>query len=209
MIYSWFGCPKMGMVSAVSATVIGQIATVILACNLVSLLHKNRQNEKDRFQAQRKDYQPNAFACVCSFLSQISLVAATAAINNMIRKYGATDAIFGQEQYAQIPTAIVDIVTKFFQIVISIIVGMTAGCIPIIGYNNLKQRVKKLFTMLLVSEAAVELIGFILVEFFPWTIINIFGAANESAYYTEFAIKGIILACILYSCKLWERQYLQ
>ena len=38
---------------------------------------------------------------VTSFLSQISLVAAMAAINNMIRKYGALDEIFGQEQYAQ------------------------------------------------------------------------------------------------------------
>ena len=35
---------------------------------------------------------------VTSFLSQISLVAAMAAINNMIRKYDAMDEIFGQEQ---------------------------------------------------------------------------------------------------------------
>jgi len=64
-----------------------------------------------------------------SFLSQISLVAAMAAIHNMIRKYGAADPIFGQEQYAQIPMAVVGIVMKFFQIVISIVVGMAAGCI--------------------------------------------------------------------------------
>ena len=49
-----------------------------------------------------------------SFLSQISLVAAMAAINNMIRKYGALDLVFGQEQYAQIPMAVVGIVMKFF-----------------------------------------------------------------------------------------------
>lgn len=30
-----------------------------------------------------------------------------AAINNMLRKYGAMDAIFGQEQYAPIPMAVV------------------------------------------------------------------------------------------------------
>ncbi len=68
-----------------------------------------------------------------SFLSQISLVAAMAAINNMIRKYGALDAVFGQEQYAQIPMAVVGIVMKFFQIVISIVVGMAAGCIPVVA----------------------------------------------------------------------------
>lgn len=37
---------------------------------------------------------------ITSFLSQISLVAAMAAINNMLRKYGALDAVFSQEQYA-------------------------------------------------------------------------------------------------------------
>ena len=57
---------------------------------------------------------------ITSFLSQISLVAAMAAINNMLRKYGALDEIFSQEQYAQIPMAVVGIVMKFFQIVISI-----------------------------------------------------------------------------------------
>lgn len=129
-----------------------------------------------------------------------------AAINNMLCKYGAMDPVFGQPEYAQIPMAVVGIVMKFFQIVISIVVGMAAGCIPIVGYNigaNLKDRVKKLFTMLLISEAAVGAVSFIWVEFFPGTIINLFGAANESTYYTEFAIKAfriylvfIVLACI-------------
>ena len=64
------------------------------------------------------------FIANASFLSQISLVAAMAAINNMIRKYGAMDKIFGQEQYAQIPMAVVGIVMKFFQIVISIVFGV-------------------------------------------------------------------------------------
>lgn len=44
----------------------------------------------------------------------------------MIRKYGATDAVFGHEHYAQIPMAVVGIVMKFFQIVISVAIGMAA-----------------------------------------------------------------------------------
>ena len=43
---------------------------------------------------------------ITSFLSQISLVAAMAAINNMLRQYGALDPVFGQAQYAQIPMAV-------------------------------------------------------------------------------------------------------
>ena len=91
---------------------------------------------------------------LCSFLSQVSLVASMAAINNMIRRYGVLDSVFAQEQFAQIPMAVVGIVMKFFQIIISIVIGMAAGCIPIVGYNmgaGLKARVKSLLTILLPS----------------------------------------------------------
>lgn len=79
----------------------------------------------------------------CSFLLQISLVAA---INSLIRKYGAIDVIYGQKQFAQIPIAGVGIVMKVFQIVISIVVEMSAGGIPIAG-SGLNERVKRIFTV--------------------------------------------------------------
>ena len=145
-----------------------------------------------------------------SFLSQISLVAAMAAINNMIRKYGALDAVFGQEQYAQIPMAVVGIVMKFFQIVISIVVGMAAGCIPVVGFNmgaKKPTRVKELFTKLLLAEATVGAVALVLVELLPRQLIALFGAANESVYYTDFAVRSfriylcmIILACVNKAC---------
>ena len=123
----------------------------------------------------------------------------------MIRKYGATDAIFGQNQYAQIPMAVVGIVMKFFQIVISIAVGMAAGCIPIVGFNigaELKNRVKNLFTKLLLSESCVGAIALLIVEIFPRGLIQIFGAANESVYYTDFAVKSfrIYLCMMIFAC---------
>lgn len=127
------------------------------------------------------------------------------AVNNMLRKYGRMDIIFGQAQYAQIPIAVIGIVMKFFQIVISIVVGMAAGCIPIVGYNigaDNKLRVRDLFTKLLMAEALLGAVAFLLVQVFPKQLISVFGAANESAYYTEFAIKAfrIYLCMVLAAC---------
>ncbi len=121
------------------------------------------------------------------------------------RRLRAADAIFGQEQYAQIPMAVVGIVMKFFQIVISIVVGMAAGCIPIVGFNmgaGFMQRVKALFTRLLICEACVGGVALILVEVFPYQLIVLFGAANESVYYTEFAVKAfrIYLCMMVFAC---------
>ena len=194
---------EWGMMGAAVATVIGQVATALFA--VWYPLHMKI------IKPAHGDYALRGHICgrtlalgITSFLSQISLVAAMAAINNMLRKYGALDPVFGQEQYAQIPMAVVGIVMKFFQIVISIVVGMAAGCIPIVGYNmgaEKKQRVRELFTRLLIAEALV------LAEGFPRQLIAIFGAANESSYYTDFAIKAfrvylcmMVLACVNKAC---------
>lgn len=195
---------KWGMMGAAVATVAGQIATAVLT--VWYLCHtKVVKLSKEDFKLKAKIVHQTLVLGICSFLSQISLVAAMAAINNMIRKYGAMDTIFGQEQYAQIPMAVVGIVMKFFQIVISIVVGMAAGCIPIVGFNmgaGLKERVKKLFTKLLIAEATVGAVALIIVEFFPNTLIQIFGAANESVYYTDFAVKAfrIYLCMMVFAC---------
>ena len=195
---------KWGMMGAAVATVIGQIVTAVLAVWYIANM-KLVKPAKDDYRIDWKISKKTLVLGVTSFLSQISLVAAMAAINNMIRKYGAMDPVFGQEQFAQIPMAVVGIVMKFFQIVISIVVGMAAGCIPIVGYNmgaGLKSRVKDLFTKLLIAEASVGAVALIIVEFFPQQLIAVFGAANESVYYTDFAIKAfrIYLCMMIFAC---------
>ena len=123
---------------------------------------------------------------------------------------GALDPIFAQEEYAQIPMAVVGIVMKFFQIVISIVVGMAAGCIPVVGYNmgaQRKERVREIFIRIILTEATIGAIAFLIVEVCPQKLIAIFGSANESIYYTNFAIKAfrvylcaIVLVCVNKSC---------
>lgn len=200
---------KWGMMGAAVATVIGQIVTSTLAvwylCNMKLVKPANSD-----FKPVAGIIRHTLILGLTSFLSQISLVAAMAAINNMIRKYGALDMVFGQEQYSQIPMAVVGIVMKFFQIVISVVVGMAAGCIPIVGFNmgaGLLGRVRELFTKLLTYEAGVGAFALIFVEFFPKQLISIFGAANESSYYTVFAMHAfriylcmIVLACVNKAC---------
>ncbi len=195
---------KWGMMGAAAATVLGQVVTAALA--VWYILHMRL------VKPAKPDFKMDGGVCrktlvlgVTSFLSQISLVAAMAAINNMIRKYGALDAVFGQEQYAQIPMAVVGIVMKFFQIVISIVVGMAAGCIPVVGFNmgaGKKKRVRELFTKLLAAEAAVGAVALVIVELFPRQLIAIFGAANESVYYTDFAVRAfrIYLCMLIFAC---------
>ena len=93
---------------------------------------------------------------------------------------------------------------------ISLVAAMAAGCIPVVGFNmgaKKPARVKELFTKLLLAEAAVGVVALVLVEGFPRQLIALFGAANESIYYTDFAVKSfriylcmIVLACVNKAC---------
>ncbi len=195
---------KWRMMGAAIATVIGQIATFVLS--IWYLFHaKIIKIKRIDFKLNFKIIGKTISLGLCSFLAQISLVAAMMAINNMIQKYGAKDEIFSLEQYSQIPMVVVGIVMKFFQIIISIVIGMATGCIPIVGYNmGAKEysRVKELFTKLLIYEAIVGAVSLLIVEIFPSALMQIFGASNESVYYTDFAIKAfrIYLCMIIFAC---------
>lgn len=191
---------RLGMMGAAVATVLGQVLTVALAVYYLCRM-KTVALQKESFVLCGNVIKQFIPLGICSFLSQISLVAAMAAINNMVRKYGALDAVFGQEQFAQIPMAVVGIVMKFFQIVISIVVGMAAGCIPIVGYNvgaKRFDRAKGILTRLVLCEAAVGVAALLIAELLPRQLIALFGASNESIYYTEFAVKAFrVYLCML------------
>ncbi|MBO6046649.1 MAG: MATE family efflux transporter [Erysipelotrichaceae bacterium] len=181
----------MGMTGAALATILGQIFTACLS--LWYLYHmKNVTLTKDSFGIWPDLMKRFLVLGITSFLSQVSLVVSMAAVQNMCMKYGALDPVFSQTEFAQIPLAVLGIVMKFFQIAISISVGLAAGCIPVAGYNmgaNRKDRACELFIDLLVCEAVVGLAALVIVEVFPKGLITIFGASHESTYYTQFAIK--------------------
>lgn len=182
---------KWGMMGAAVATVIGQILTSVLS--IWYLCHmKAVKIEKGSFKLSGKLIPKFLALGMTSFLAQVSLVISMAAVQNTCMKYGALDPIFGQTEYAQIPLAVLGIVMKFFQIAISISIGLAAGCIPVVGYNigaKRKDRAKQLFTYLLTAEVVVGGIALIIVECFPLQIENLFGAANESTYYADFVVK--------------------
>ena len=186
---------RMGMKGAAIATVIGQIVSAV--CTLWYLTRmQTTPLERGAFTFFHGGIGQIASLGMTSFLSQVSIVLSMAAVLNMCQKYGALDPIFSLPEYAQIPTAVVGIVMKFFQIVMSIAIGLSAGAIPIVGYNigaGRRDRASRLMVELLCTEFAIGLCATILFDCFPHQLIAIFGAKNESVYYTDFAILCIRL----------------
>ncbi len=122
---------KWGMMGAAVATIFGQIVSALMSLAYLFKMKAVKINA-DSFRFRWGLMKKIIPMGVTSFLSQISIVLSMAAVLNMVTKYGAMDEIFSQPEYSQIPTAVVGIVMKFFQIIISISVGLAAGCIPIV-----------------------------------------------------------------------------
>ncbi|MCD8116666.1 MAG: polysaccharide biosynthesis C-terminal domain-containing protein [Oscillospiraceae bacterium] len=181
---------QWGMMGAAVATIGGQILSAGLAAAYLWRM-KTTKLHRDCFSIGRRLLGKMLSMGMASFLSQISIVLSMAATINMAVKYGALDPVFGLEEYSQIPTAIAGIVSKFFQIIISISAGLAAGCIPIAGYNigaGQNDRVLGLMKRLMGIEALVGFVASLIFLIFPNQLMLVFGAGNESAYYTEFAV---------------------
>ncbi|MCD7755347.1 MAG: MATE family efflux transporter [Firmicutes bacterium] len=196
---------QWGMMGAAVATILGQILTAILSAWY--LFHmKAVKISKSSFAFHFNLLKKSVPLGITSLLSQISIVASMAAVNNMVQKYAALDPVFSDPEVSHIPMAVLGIVLKFFQIMISVVVGLAAGCIPIVGYNmgaKRSDRVKGILTRLMICEVAVGAVFLLIVECFPAVLLGIFGAANESELYTEFGIFAfrvhlsmVILGCV-------------
>lgn len=119
---------KWGMMGAAVATVIGQILTAVLSVWYLRHM-KAVKIKKDSFRLSGTLIPKFLALGMTSFLAQVSLVISMAAVQNTCMKYGALNPVFGQTEYAQIPLAVLGIVMKFFQIAISIAIGLAAGCV--------------------------------------------------------------------------------
>ena len=162
-----------GVVGAAIATVLGQLVTA--GMSVWYLCHtKVLKFEKADFRLSGRILGKFLPLGLCSFLAQISLVIAMAATNSMLVKYGAQSE-FG----ADIPLTVLGIVMKVFQIIIAITIGMSAGCIPIVGYNyGAKQfgRCRGVLWRLMAAEFVLGAVSLVITQCFPLQLISIFGS---------------------------------
>lgn len=174
-----------GVKGAAFATILGQFANAVL--NIYYFSKKMKNVSLNRFVFRKSiSYIPRVSKLgISSFITQMALVVAMATRNNVLVTYGA------QSKYGpDIPVTTLGITMKTFAIIMSIVIGLSAGAQPIFGYNygsGKYDRVKKTFKLVAVLSTIICTVAFFLAQFKPMAIISIFG--SESDLYNEFAIK--------------------
>ncbi len=202
---------NMGVKGAAIATIMGQILTFAMSIIYLSKA-KNFKIAKDGLMLDGKTSSSIVSVGMASLIVQLSIVIIIAVNNNLLTKYGyGTIASTGQPFGAVIPLAVVGIVMKVFGIVVSIVIGISLGGQPIIGFNmgagNMK-RVKE--TILLITKLVliVGTVAFLIFEIVPDAIIVLFGSHNSSEYmeYARLCIRiflgGIIFTCYIKSAAI-------
>ena len=195
----------LGVKGAAIATIIGQIISCIFTL-IYFIKPKKLKLSKKCFKLDKYICKKILMLGISSFITQLSIVIVIAVANNMIVKYGS-NSIYG----ADIPLSVVGIVMKVFGIVIALVIGTSIGGQPIIGYNygagNI-QRGNQTFKLILITNIIIGIIAFVIFQFFPQYIINIFG--SESPLYNEYAklcfriyLSGIVFTCITKTCSIY------
>ena len=175
---------QMGIAGAAWATVISQMVSALLLFAYIPKFRSVKFQWED-FIPHMKQVEAIAALGLTSFIFQISALIVQIVSNNLLKTYGAM-SIYGSE----IPIAVGGIVAKVFVIFIALIIGMTQGVQPIVGYNygaKYYERVRQTIFLALKIGFALSFFTWTVFEIFPLQIIQLFGNGND--LYFEFGVR--------------------
>ncbi len=175
----------MGVAGAAWATVLGQVASFAMALNYIRKF-KHVRLKKEYFRLKWKEGLIIASLGMSNSLTQLALTFVQIVLNNSLKYYGA-QSIYGSE----IPLASCGIVMKTNAILLAVIIGISQGSQPIIGFNyGAKQyeRVRGIYKLAITCDLVISAVGFLLFQLCPGQIVAVFGSVDDALYY-EFAIK--------------------
>ena len=175
---------QMGIAGAAWATVLSQMISALLLFAYIPKFRSVKFKWED-FIPHMKQVEAIAALGLTSFIFQISALIVQIVSNNLLKTYGAM-SIYGSE----IPIAVGGIVSKVFVIFIALIIGMTQGVQPIVGYNYGAKhylRVRQTIFLALKIGFALSFVTWAVFEIFPLQIIQLFGNGND--LYFEFGVR--------------------
>lgn len=172
-----------GIMGAALATVLGQILSFLMAIRYLWNF-RNICLKKECFHLHMRENMKTMYMGTSSCVNQIAITFVQIVLNNSLTYYGAL-SVYGKD----IPLAACGIVMKTNAILLSIIVGISQGVQPIIGYNfgaKKYTRLKEAYLLAVKWNFVVSAIGFCLFQFCPKWILSIFGSGD--VLYEEFSI---------------------
>ena len=187
-----------GIKGAALATILGQFVSFLICAAYLRRSRVFRVKAADFIPSWRY-LKPVLPLGAGSFLTQLCIVATTIANNILLKSYGA-QSVYGPD----IPLSAFVVIIKLFQIILNIACGITAGALPIMGYNygaKLYSRVRETFKLVVLSTLTVCVIATALFESVPMVFVRMFGS-DGGQLYAAFAASclRIYLSLVIFTC---------
>lgn len=174
----------LGIKGGALATILGQFVSCMITCVYLFRFKSIKLKLKDLKMSKTIFH---VLGCgLSSFITQVTVVAIFIVMNNVMTIYGAK-SIYGSD----IPLSVFGVVSKLNQIFISVIVGLSCGAQPIVGYNygaGDYNRVRETMKKVIMTGVAIGLFFTIIFVGFPRQAVSIFGSSDNELY-LEFATK--------------------
>lgn len=174
----------MGIAGAAIATISGQAVSALLTVAYFRRF-KTITLSKSDFIPKLSFLLAIVALGAAAAINQMALALVQTVMNNTLTYYGALS------QYgADIPLAVVGIISKVNTLYYGLLIGIAQGTQPIFGFNygaKDYQRVKETLFLALKIVVFIGLVTFLAFQIFPRTIISIFGQGNELYY--QFGIR--------------------
>jgi putative MATE family efflux protein len=175
----------MGVKGAAVATVISQFVSTLLILYYIVFRARYIRLSKKNMPLRRGIALRTMMIGSSSFATQMAIAVSGIIINNIVRHYGALSP-YGSD----IPIAAVGIVMRVSSIVAGILIGISIGAQPIIGYNYGAcnyARVREALFMAIKFAVIVAGVGSVFFLAVPHVLIGMFG--DESAMFSSFAAR--------------------
>lgn len=174
---------EWGVKGAAFATILGQMASAIIGLTYFRRF-KNIKFDKSIFKLTAGASKQVCLLGISSFINQIAVAVVVVLMNNILGSTGE-QSVYGPD----IPLAAHGIVMKVNQIMMAVLIGVSVGAQPIIGFNYGAKnygRVKATYRISVIVASVWACLGWFTFQFFNQPIINIFG--QESELYNQFAV---------------------
>ncbi len=176
----------LGVKGGAIATVIGQVVSFGIAIIYLKKFKSVKIN-KESLKIDKNIFKILGLG-LSSFITQCTVLVLFVFMNNMMTRLGSASK-FGSD----IPLSVYGVISKINSIYISIVLGISIGAQPIIGFNygaGKNKRVRETLKKVIAINFIVGILFNLVLFFFPRQIAGIFISSTDANYdlFMEFAI---------------------
>ncbi len=187
LIFGLFGFPRMGVLGAAIATVVGQHVAALLSIYYVRR-NKEITISKDDLKLDKRIVKDIYVVGIPSIIMQAIGTLLTTSLNKILIAFG-TDAV-----------AIFGIYFRLQSFIFMPIFGLNSGMIPIIGYNYGAHRPKRIMQTIRVGIVVALIImafGFALFTLFPHLLLSMFNASENMLAIGTIALQRLSMCFMM------------